>query len=134
MREFFVPGKPIGQGRISTINNHSFHSNAKELIPWRDSVAWCAKAAKIPLLDGPVQVSYLFVLPKPKTVKRDFPHVVPDLDHLIRAIGDSLKGIAFFDDSQICRFLEINKVYGERIGAQIAIGILDRDVRRCKVE
>lgn len=123
MREFFVPGKPIGQGAISTIRGRSFHSNGKELIPWRESVGWCARAAKIPLLDGAVFVRYHFVIAKPKSVKRGEPFVVPDLDHYVRACGDALKGIAFFDDSQICH-ITASKIYGERIGALITVGSL----------
>ena len=120
MTAFWVPGKPVGQGRISTINGHSFHSNGKELKPWREKVAWCARAAHVPLLTGAVQVEYRFVLLKPKSVKREFPTVAPDLDHYVRACGDALKGVAFLDDAQVCKIVT-TKVYGEIEGVGITV-------------
>ena len=120
---FWVPGKPVGQGRISTINGHSFHSNAKELKPWREKVAWCARSAHVPLLDGPVQVEYRFVFLRPKSVKRNLPCVKPDLDHLERALGDALSGVAFVDDALICKNTS-TKVYGEAEGVEIIVGAL----------
>ena len=120
MRSFFVPGKPIGQGAITTINRRTFHSNDKELRPWREAIGWCAKAAKIPVLDGAVRIELEFIIPRPKTVKREYPTVPSDLDHYIRAVGDALKGIAFLDDSQICS-IKAEKVYGETPGVRISI-------------
>jgi len=134
MKEFFVPGKVVGQGRISTINGYSFHSNAKELLPWREAVAWSAKAARLPLIGKnekgdpiPVILTVSFILEKPKSVKRPFPTVAPDLDHYVRAIGDSLKGIAYLDDSQICE-THSYKEYGKTPGVRIFVGVIDLPV------
>lgn len=117
---FFVEGKPIGQGRISTINGRSFHSNGAILKPWREAIAWKARQAHLPLLSGAVRLELRFVLTRGVTVKRKYPIIVPDLDHYIRAVGDSLKGILFLDDSQVVQILA-SKEYGEPCGVHITI-------------
>jgi crossover junction endodeoxyribonuclease RusA len=52
-------------------------------------------------IDEPLELSVIFYLPRPKTATRDFPAVMPDLDKLIRAVGDSLSGLVYVDDSRI---------------------------------
>jgi Holliday junction resolvase RusA-like endonuclease len=50
----------------------------------------------------------MFYLERPATVsavKRPYPTVPPDVDKLIRGIGDSLTGVIYDDDSQIIRVL-----------------------------
>lgn len=130
MTTFFVPGKVVGQGAVSTINGRSFHSNGKELKPWRDAVAWSARAAKVPLIGKdakgnglPVKLHVRFILQRPKTVTREYPTVAPDLDHYVRAIGDALTRIAYLDDSQICRTIS-SKEYGDTPGVLISVGLL----------
>ena len=121
MTTFWVPGKPIGQGAIRhSRGGIGYHANGNELKPWRVKVAWCAKAVGVPILQGAVQVEYHFVLLKPKSVKREFPTVAPDLDHYIRALGDALKGVAFLDDAQICKIVS-TKSYGENEGVEITV-------------
>lgn len=64
-----------------------------------------------------------FVLLKPKSVKRKYPSVAPDLDHYVRAIGDALKGVTFLDDCQVCEIVA-SKVYGEIEGVEITVSPL----------
>lgn len=56
-------------------------------------------------LDGPISATIVFLIKKPKTVKREYPIVKSDLDNYIKAALDSLNGIAFHDD---CQVIEIN--------------------------
>jgi len=66
-------------------------------------------------------------MPKPASVKRSLPSVSPDLDKLIRAVGDSLtdSGVVT-DDSRIVR-ISARKVYAQGIepGASIVVKALD---------
>jgi Holliday junction resolvase RusA-like endonuclease len=76
---------------------------SKGLKAWERAVK---KAAKKAHKDGkpsksPFQLSCKFMLPKPKTSKRVFPTVRPDLDKLVRAIADALTGVFWDDDSQV---------------------------------
>jgi Holliday junction resolvase RusA-like endonuclease len=57
----------------------------------------------------------MFYLDRPSsvsTVKRPYPTVPPDLDKLIRGVGDSLTGVVYDDDSQVIRTLAW-KVYAD---------------------
>jgi crossover junction endodeoxyribonuclease RusA len=113
---FVVYGQPIGQGRISFVGKgRAIHSNHKQLIPWRETVAKTAAAAAARQdwnpLDAPVRLRATFYLPRPKhhhttrgilrAAAPTWPAKRPDLDHLLRAIGDALTGIGWHDDSQI---------------------------------
>lgn len=113
---FVVDGTPIGQGRISFVGKgRAIHSNHKTLIPWREKIAAEAKAAAARQgwnpLDAPVRLRATFYLDRPKHHRTargllrsnapTWPAKRPDLDHLLRALGDALTGIAWYDDSQI---------------------------------
>lgn len=56
---------------------------------------------------GPVDLSTTFYLPRPKSLpKRVLHHTKkPDLDKLVRAVKDALKGVLYLDDSQVVRVL-----------------------------
>lgn len=56
-------------------------------------------------MKGPLSVTIVFFMKRPKTVNRDYPTVKPDVDNLCKATLDALNGIAYEDDSQI---IEIN--------------------------
>lgn len=52
-------------------------------------------------LQGPLAVEIEFHFAKPKSVKREYHTVKPDLDNLQKAVLDSLNGIVWRDDAQI---------------------------------
>lgn len=66
-----------------------------------------------------VEVEAIFVLPRPKTVKRFWPTVPPDTDKLCRALGDSLSlerycnGNPLIQDDSLIVTWRAQKVYGE---------------------
>lgn len=106
MIQFHVAGTPVPQGAV-TYNKAGFgyHPNGKALKVWRKLIA--SEARKWITFDVnetkdlPVILTMGFIMPRGKSVTRLFPTVRPDLDHLIRAVGDALTGIAFIDDSQV---------------------------------
>ena len=97
---FFVPGEPITEGSTRAFTSGQrvvvTHDRGPELDQWRLKVAHAAQAAAQdagwePRYDGPVAVTAAFFLPRPKSAKKRLvPHVKPDLDKLIRAVGDAL--------------------------------------------
>ncbi len=87
--------KSFGPGRM-------VHSNPG-LTMWRNEIAIAARTEGVTLQEGPVDLVLLFQMPRGKTVKRELPHVRPDLDKLCRAVLDALEGIAYTDDGQVCR-------------------------------
>lgn len=87
-------------------------SNSDALKAWRDLVTTTARLTLAsaghrgtePLFGKhePVTLAVAFIMPRPATVKREWPSVAPDLDKLTRAIGDALtKARVYADDAQV---------------------------------
>jgi len=114
-----VPGIPVPQGSLRNAGpRRTFHANDAALKPWRATVIahlqeQMTGAGEWPL-DGPVSVTAVFVLPRPKSAPRSrlWPDRKPDLDKLIRAACDSLQQAgAIAQDAQVVH-LEAMKAYG----------------------
>lgn len=90
---------------------------------WQQLVAERAQAfASDGLFVGPVSLSVTFLLPRPKSLpKRVVSHTKkPDLDKLVRATKDALKGVLYGDDAQVVT-LQASKVYAANGSAPCAI-------------
>ena len=48
----------------------------------------------------------------------------PDLDNLVKALGDGMNGVVFADDSQIAQNGICRKVYGDTPGVTVTIRAL----------
>jgi Holliday junction resolvase RusA-like endonuclease len=116
-----VAGVPVPQGSVRSLGagRPSVHSNAAVLMPWRQAVIACVQHEmehcenEWPLL-GPVKLAVSFTMPRPKSAPkwRLWPDKKPDLDKLVRAIGDALtQSGAIADDAQIV-LLSADKQYG----------------------
>jgi Holliday junction resolvase RusA-like endonuclease len=76
---------------------------------WRQLVAEGASRALaesgVGLIDTPVHLSVAFYLPRPKSLpKRVAAHVKrPDLDKLLRSVGDALTRVVWADDAQLVK-------------------------------
>lgn len=112
MIEFEVEGNPVTQGSMKVINGRVLHSRGEALILWRTMVAMAARKAGCFPVPNPVAMTIDFRLPRPKTVRRNLPYVAPDLDKLIRAVLDSLTGVAYVDDGQVVT-INSSKTYGD---------------------
>lgn len=74
-----------------------------------------------------VGIYITFHLEKPKTVKRLWPTVKPDLDKLVRAILDAGTGVLWIDDAQV-RFIEARKVYAVSVpGVYVNVHPMNND-------
>lgn len=109
---FDVLGRPAPQGSKKSVGNNRFVEASKFLPAWRNAVRLAAEDAVTvngwARVAGPVELEILFYLDRPSsisTVKRPYPIVPPDIDKLIRGVGDSLTGVIYDDDSQIIRVL-----------------------------
>jgi len=98
---------------------------AQDLALWRADIANNARHVNVSKAKGAVQIALTFVFNKPKTVKRNEPHVRPDLDKLIRAVLDGLTDVAYEDDQQVTA-ITATKVYGENQG--VWIRVTDREL------
>jgi len=119
--KFSVDGTPVPQGSMKHIGGgRMIHSRATELATWRALIANAAKAAGCKPIESPIIITMVFRLKRPKTVKREYPTVMPDVDKLARAVNDGLSGAAFQDDSQVIR-MTASKEYSDTPGVDIEI-------------
>lgn len=116
---FDVLGRPAPQGSKKSIGNNRFVESSKYLPAWRKAVRVAAEEAVASEdwqpVAGPVELEVMFYLERPSSVsvtKRPQPTVPPDVDKLIRAVGDALTGVVYDDDSQVIRVLAW-KVYAD---------------------
>jgi len=105
---------------MKVINGHILHSQGSALAVWRSTVALAARLNGVKPLDGAVGIEITFRVKRPKTVKRDFPTVAPDLDKYIRGVLDALTGIGYNDDSQVID-IKAEKVYSDTPGADLKL-------------
>jgi Holliday junction resolvase RusA-like endonuclease len=125
-----VTGNPASQGSHAIMYGRIVQVNSSKHKAWRKAIVQEA-IATLPSdwtsIDEPCELIVNFYLPKPKTVDRQLPSVSPDLDKLIRAVGDSLtdSGVVT-DDSRIVR-ISARKLYAEGIepGASIQVKTLN---------
>jgi crossover junction endodeoxyribonuclease RusA len=120
-----VLGDPASQGSHAVINGRIVQVNSAKHKRWRNAVSFAALDLVGPdfeLIDEPVELSVIFYLPRPKTATREFPAVMPDLDKLIRSVGDSLSGTVIRDDSRIIA-IHAQKLYADARGVGAVIGL-----------
>lgn len=96
------------------------HSRSQDLAVWRADIARNAELFGFKPVASAVKVELDFIMLKPKSAKRTFPAVKPDLDKLIRAVLDGLTGVAYQDDSQVI-LIQATKTYGINQGVWIGI-------------
>ena len=133
MNVFFVAGTPVQQGSKTAyvVGKRAVltDSNKAQLKPWRAEVSRVAQAAwwASEPLDGAVQVSAVFVMPRGKSVTRELPSVTPDLDKLVRALLDGVTdaGNVWRDDAQVVRIVA-EEVYGPTPGVYVDIAPIQR--------
>jgi Holliday junction resolvase RusA-like endonuclease len=120
-----VSGDPASQGSHSVINGRIVQVNSTKHKRWRNAVSFAALDLVGPdfqLLDEPLQLSVIFYLPRPKSVTREYPAVMPDVDKLLRAVFDSLSGIIYLDDSRIIQ-ATAQKLYADDRGSGAVIRV-----------
>ena len=120
MIEFRVNGLPVPQGSMKVINGKVLHSQGSALAVWRSTIGWEATLAGCKPEEGAMKLTLLFVMPRPKTIKRPSPSVAPDLDKLTRAAMDALTAVAYKDDGQVIE-IHAMKIYGGMPGLEVRI-------------
>lgn len=107
--------------------------SSKHVANWRAFARLCAVQAmagrEIAGKGTPVRIVVRFHFDRPqkhfnaKGIKSDAPIMhtnKPDADKLLRALLDSMTGVVFQDDSQVCE-LAIEKTYDKAAGTQVEV-------------
>ena len=129
--DLFVPGepKPKGSMRAMVCGGKAIVLHPRNTKAWQEAVRFqvCAQGA-IYVDEGPLSVSLEFVLPRPKGAPKRMPRrrelaaKRPDLDKLVRAILDALKGVVYRDDSQVVDLSASKRVaFDERPGVHVRL-------------
>ena len=115
MLDINVIGLPGAQGSKRHVGGGRMVEMSKTLPAWRDSVTWTAAGEwhGAPPMDGPLALFVEFRFPMPasrsKTVRlRGMARKVtaPDLDKLVRAVGDALTAAGVIrDDARIAHIV-----------------------------
>jgi Holliday junction resolvase RusA-like endonuclease len=117
-------GQPVPQGSMKGYvagGRAVVTSDNSKLRPWRDTVTWAARdalgvhpeRADFPI-PGAVTLDLSFWMHRPKNRPKTIdvlPLTPPDLDKLIRAIGDSLVNAGVIADDSIITDLRVSKRY-----------------------
>jgi Holliday junction resolvase RusA-like endonuclease len=64
------------------------------------------------IIDKPMILSCQIYLDRPKSVKRKYPEVKPDLSNYIKGIEDAMNKLVYTDDCKIVGYTECMKLYG----------------------
>src|SRR5262245_3595220 len=117
--EFEVYGVPVPKGSMKAFMRAGMtypvitHDNVKTK-PWASAVTTIAQQHRPPYPSaGAIALTLRFSMPKPKGLPKRTPSFMtkrPDLDKLIRVIGDCLRGVFYVDDAQIVK-LDAEKTY-----------------------
>jgi crossover junction endodeoxyribonuclease RusA len=105
---------------MKVINGRVLHSQGSALAVWRSTIGFAAKLAGAQVSDRPIEMTLVFIMPKPKTVKRTHPTVPPDLDKLVRGVLDALTHICYADDAQVVS-VNAHKIYGTSPGVEVRL-------------
>jgi Holliday junction resolvase RusA-like endonuclease len=130
--EFFVAGDPVPQSRPRvTRTGHVYY--ASRIVRYRKAVELAARAAGLPLRDGPLWLGIECVFERPKSHKKAsgglkpdapaFPFHKGDCSNLAKGIEDSLENVAYRSDAQVVE-LQVRRRYArgdEQAGAHITI-------------
>lgn len=125
---FIVPGNPQGKARprVCRANGKSITYTPRKTVEYERLIrASYSSISKFKFEKNiPLEISILALFPLPKNSSKKFvnaalnneiyPTKKPDCDNITKVICDALNGVAYYDDSQIC------KVYFEKKYAQFS--------------
>ena len=114
---FMVEGNPVPQGSFRHIGQGRIIAANPKLNAWRQTIAnQIAQETDVRLIEAPISLNLMFVLPRPKTVTREHPTTRSsyDVDKLIRSVCDAISLERYVqlikDDSQIIK-IQASKRY-----------------------
>ena len=131
---FTIPGNPRGKQRprLCKFNGKNYAYTPKETVNYEDLVksSYLAEYNLCFEKDVPLEVLILAAFSIPKKIKKGLKSLMaagvllptkrPDCDNIIKIILDGLNGVAYHDDSQICR-VSLKKIYSEKPGVAVLI-------------
>lgn len=123
--ETFIPIKPVRWSVSARVLGKfaSLYSPTKLKQYQKQVTSFLVGAYHFEPINEPCMIRCIYHLPKPKTVKRAYPSVMPDLTNLHKALEDCLTKGGVLSDDNIVVGAEIYKIYGEagKVGTEVII-------------
>lgn len=133
---FVVPGEPQGKGRarIGRVGGHARMFTPPKTVAYESLIAAQAYQAMrgAPPLTGPValEVDLVHVVPaswsKKKRAAMPVPQCKPDVDNVIKAVGDGGNGVLWVDDKQIAA-VAAKRVWGDRAEVRVRVAAMEKE-------
>ena len=131
---FTVPGQPQGKARarVGMINGHARMFTPAKTAAYEGLIATVAQQAMRDreLFEGPCSISLDVVLQIPASWSKRKqamaeagsikPTTKPDVDNVLKAVGDGCNGVVWRDDSQVVQ-VTMAKRYGVKPGVTVVI-------------
>lgn len=129
--EIIIPSVPIAKKRPRFFRRGNFVGTYNDQVTEEGRWILEAKGQILARIEGPVRMEVDFVMPIPSTFRKGdrrriddgerMPHIKkPDLDNLIKFVKDCLNGLAWKDDSQVCK-VSAQKFYGREPQTRILL-------------
>jgi len=115
---FSIPLEPVAKQRARVLKSGRSYTPKRTKDFETALVGIVKELYKGEPLVGPLKLSVIFFVKKPKKPKCLRPITRPDLDNYIKSINDSLNNILWIDDSQICE-IRAKKSYSKSGGPWI---------------
>lgn len=75
----------------------------------------------VEIISEPMVLSCVIHILRPKSVKREYPAVKPDLSNYIKGVEDAMNKLVYDDDSKIIGYKDCAKAYSEKPGVSIIL-------------
>jgi Holliday junction resolvase RusA-like endonuclease len=131
-----VSGAPIAKARpraAKTKTNKVYMYTPSRTKDFEYKIRQRAEQAFKKPMQGPVSLTIIFLLPRPKTIywkTKPMPMVPctkqPDIDNLVKSVTDSLNGVAFLDDNQVSVLHSYKRYHAGEDGPKTTI-IIEED-------
>lgn len=117
--------QPKGSTKSFVVKGRAITTSANAKVkPWQEIVAYAAQTHRPPQIwVGGIRIRLHFYFLRPKSVsakKRPHHTVKPDVDKITRGVLDSLTGVIWADDSQVCS-MTVCKSYGDSPSVEVQI-------------
>ena len=134
---FEVAGNPKGKGRPRFARRGNFISTytPKETVAYEKLVrdSYLDQVGEV-MLDGAIEMDITAYFPIPKSTSKRKAELMrtgkvyhtkrPDIDNACKAVMDSIIGVAYKDDSQVC-VLRAEKLYGDPARVEVTLKELE---------
>lgn len=123
VESFYFPVVPVAKGR-PRFTNRGFAYTPKKTREAEQELRDLAILTKCKPFENALSIFISFYIPRPKSVKRKYPTVKPDLDNFCKAV-DAFNGILWKDDAQIIEMTAVKQYADEEHPFGIVLTIME---------